>query len=162
MNARTDKKCNSNSIYTADLTPGHRVGARQRGSDRFPEGGGYPDNCIYSEILRAEKKSADIVLSELKEIGLREDLLLMAEKIGADNFLQMWQFLDCYYEARNSGRFRVAFPSFDKYKKYLRNQFIKSKISLGLSKMEIVKELRSIGFRVSERTVRRVKNAHNN
>jgi len=162
MNARTDKKRNSNSIYTGDLTPGHKVGARQRRSDRFPRGGGYPDNCIYFEILRAEKKSAGIIFSELREIGLRDELIQIAEKIGADNFLLMWHFLDCVHDAKNTGRFRVAFPSFDKYKKHLRNQFIKNKLSLGLSVADIVKELNAIGFKVSERTVWRVKGPVNN
>ena len=156
MTARTDIKRHSIVNQPDDRDPKRRVGARQRKMDTYPEGGGYLDNCIYSEISSGEKKTATIILSELKEMGLRDDLLMMAEKVGADKFVQIWQQFDSLYDGRNVGRFRVSFPSFKKYLKYQRNEFIREKANQGLPAVTIQRELYSLGFIIPESTVRRL------
>jgi hypothetical protein len=148
MKARTDVKRHSISNM-------HRVGARHEGSDGSAGGGGYPDNCTYFEISATEKKTADVILAELKEMNLRDDLLLMAEKIGGDKFVQLWQVFDFMYAGQSEGRFRISFPSFNKYLKYQRNEFIKERVAQGADSAKIKKELSARGYNVSERTVSR-------
>jgi len=148
MKARTDVKRHSISNM-------NRVGARHRRSDQSSRGGGYPDNCTYSEILKTEKKTAAIILAELKEMDLREDLIMMAEKIGGDKFVQIWQAFDYLYAGKSEGRFRVSFPSFNKYIKHQRNEYIKERACQNAETSTIQKELKALGYVVSRDTVRR-------
>ncbi len=159
MNARTDKKRTSILIHQGKVTPGHRVGARHRDSPMPLGGGGYPDNCTFSEILKNEKKTADLILAELKEMGLRAELLSVAEKIGADNFLQVWQLLDSDCESLHRGELRVSFPRFTKYLRFQRDLFIKKRSEENKAADDIQKELAKNGFEISVRQVKRISKA---
>lgn len=155
MNARTSVKRHSKSIVNDISGSSSRVGARHKGSGAPIEGGGYLDNCIYSEISLSEKKTATAILSELKEMGLRDDLIMMAEKVGADKFVQIWQAFDFIYAGEVEGRFRISFPSFNKYLKYQRNEYIREKSTQGVPASVIQRELKELGYNVSPPTVRR-------
>ncbi|PHS20254.1 MAG: hypothetical protein COA86_02880 [Kangiella sp.] len=155
MNARTSVKRHSISNSGCDSGSSSGVGARHKGSGLSQQGGGYLDNCIYSEISLSEKKTANTILSELKEMGLRDDLLMMAEKVGADKFVQIWQAFDYMYAGEIEGRFRVSFPSFNKYLKFQRNEYIREKSIQGVQASTIQRELKTLGYNVSPPTVRR-------
>ena len=155
MNTVKDKKRNSFLSMNDDLTPGPRVGARQREMIPLPRGGGYQDNCTYSEISYVAEKSASVILAELKEMNLRDELIEVAEKIGADNFVKMWHYFDCCIQEKEASRFRITFPSFEKYSKHQQKSFARQMAAKGHSRKEIIKKIDEIGRRVSIKTLDR-------
>lgn len=161
MNARTEEKRTSILIHKGNVTPGHRVGARQRKSDPSLEGGGYLNFCSNSQLLKDEKKTAEIILAELREMGLRRDLLQVAEKIGADNFLQVWKILETSCTKMHNSEFRVSFPRFGRYVRFQRDLFIRKLADENKHPADIQKELLDNGFELSLRQVRRLAKEEN-
>lgn len=100
------------------------VGARQ--GDLFtPEwGGGYLNECTTSELLEAAK------IRELETMGLPAIWLRVAERIGYDNFLEMWRILDTAAELReirrseNESMIEVQLRRYSSFRRFQRNRWV--------------------------------------
>ena len=110
------------------------VGARHKDHFQSQEGGGYLDNCTDFEIF--EKKSRDPRLDELDDMGVGGFWRDMANEIGFDAFMVVWERLSGQAASRDDGN-RVYVPRFDAFMRYQRNRFLLSLASTGLKSKEI-------------------------
>lgn len=155
------------------LDPGHGVGARQGQGPVSAGGGGYLSGCTPPEVRqgRLKKKFAispensqldpreAALLSELDEMGLSRVMLQIAQTIGFDNFMAMWQILDSSYEAiaDNDSGIYIRLQRMSAYKRYQRNRFIEAMVAMGMSQPEISRSVkRDLGEEVSDRHIFRL------
>lgn len=104
-----------------------RVGARPDTPTLPCHGGGYLNTYRFCEFEKAvsHKKRTDPRLQTLRAIGLNKTLLEIADAIGVDNFLTMWEMLDSENQLRtDSGGLAIKIRSFRSYKRYLRNRHL--------------------------------------
>ncbi len=125
MNTPLEQKRNSKPIYT--LIQG--VGARHKKTNISTEGGGYLDNCTYSE---KQDTLSDPRMAELHLLKLPQRWIDMAAKIGVDNFLSVWKLLD-----EESEEHKTYIPAFSKYIKLQRDLAIKQLSHEGHNVVEI-------------------------
>jgi len=149
-------------------TPGHAcrqgVGGRQSRPGVAGAGGGYQDVYINSDApLGALKKSRapalEMTIAELREMGLSQRWLEVAETIGIEAFLKMWAILDRDNLQSPSERecVRVWIPQMRRYFRFQRNKLIHALSSDGVSKYEIQKIIASeLGERISIRHIDRI------
>lgn len=104
------------------------VGGRQPYTPTPTGGGGYQSICMDTDFSKNFfKKIEDQKIKELKEMGIGEKWLHIAERIGFDNFIEVWTILDAdnirdlnmSYE-----RVRFCIPTFKRYLRYRRNCYI--------------------------------------
>jgi len=160
MTARTHERRTSQRDDRVSSPGCDGVGARHRGSLASFQGGGYQNNCNSFEVLDWEKKSADEIFQELKEMGLRDDLLRLAQSVGADSFVRMWHFLSINYEQKDSARFRVYFPRFESYQKLLRDNLILNLHHQEQTPTQIKKHLSDKKIELSIRSIERIIRRH--
>jgi len=99
------------------------VGARRTDTPPPPQGGGYLDVCTKN----AACASADPRMDELRKMRLNHIWLAVADVVGYDLFIDMWQLLDGFApEVEHCGRARITIPSFTHYARYQRNSLILS------------------------------------
>lgn len=119
------------------------VGGRHKGEGPPVGGGEYLDVCAKTaDPLKGPKKFArDPRLNELREMGLAGHWVDIAESIGVDNFVTVWQILDQadHIEDVGSG-LRVWVPRYKLFLRYQRNRLIQSLAQSG----ESVKKIRAI------------------
>lgn len=136
------------------------VGGRQKGMAPPSGGGEYLDICSNSRTsFEALKKIArDPRLDELSDMGLSRHWTQVAEIIGFDAFLSMWESLDGSGRLEDvGGGFRVYLPRIKLFNQFQRNRLILGLRDKGKNAKEIKifikKELREI---ISERHVARI------
>ena len=115
------------------------MGARHRGSPPAVGGGGYPDICISEEPpVGGDHKNArgrDPLMDELREMGVGHLWLQVAEGIGAEAFIEIWEILD---RALGDAVRRDAYvPNYSTYTAYQRNRFIQALSAAGHGTQEI-------------------------
>lgn len=111
------------------------VGGRQASPSPRRRGGGYQDICTSSNFGQsAEKNSRDARMDELREMGLQQHWLKIADEIGVDAFLKIWRILDRELqstESFRSGRLVVPLRLYSTYLRYQRNRLIESFANAG-------------------------------
>ncbi len=120
---------NSNHVMTGDDRRtglgGTGVGGRQEHSNLPQRGGGYLDVCTKTARGIYEKMLVDNRIDELKEYGLSEMWVEVAEAIGYDQFIHIWQILDKRnIQMGNQDNARMRVPMFTRYMKFQRNKYI--------------------------------------
>lgn len=99
------------------------------------------------------------LLSELDAMGLSRVMLQIAQAIGFDNFMAMWQILDGSHEAiaENDSGIYIRLQRLSSYKRFQRNRFIESMASMGMPQHEISRSVtRDLGEKVSDRHIFRL------
>ncbi|PHS71957.1 MAG: hypothetical protein COB22_05940 [Cycloclasticus sp.] len=131
------------------------VGGRHK-ETKTPVGvAGYLDNCTNSGYL---KKSFfdDPRISELREMGLSRHWVDIAESIGFDSFIVVWQKLSDHDDTRSS-KCSIYVPRFAGWIKYQRNRVIISLRSSGFSYSDIQDQIKvDLGERVSVSHIKRI------
>lgn len=120
--------------------PGHRsvgVGGRPESGTVPTEGGGYQD--IYSVFAQSVEKKRDARLEELRDVGLSNVWVAIAETVGVDAFLEVWRVLDDQVAQVNPGQREIYVPLFGSYMRFQRNRFIVSLGSQNVPHQEIKK-----------------------
>jgi len=154
------EKRNSTARITPRPDPAQGVGGRQQDLPLPSEGGGYLDICT---ILRLPvgRARADSRVDELADMGLSPTWRRVAEAVGFDTFLVVWQILDDV--AANDQRWnhkdniRLNMPSFRRFLRYQRNLYIQQLDSEGHSAQQIQGMLcRQIGVKLSVEHIGRV------
>ena len=128
----------------------HRVGGRPGNQPRPPGGGGYLDICKTFQLIERKHgkkiaKKTKLSMDDLKHIGLDGKWLKIAERIGVEAWIDVWEILDeeninLPSAMRDANRVRV--PMFSKLVKYIRNIYIERMTKAGLDARAIYKELR--------------------
>lgn len=121
-------------------------------------GGGYLENCTGLNFGRAAPARRDPRLDELSRLGLRAEWLRVAEAIGVDAFLRMWQILDCEEAPRDdSGVLTLKLRSYDAWRRLQRNQHIRALKHAGEKPAAIAERItENYGEQLSRRTIDRV------
>lgn len=130
------------------------VGARHQAMHSPKGGGGYQDIC--SELELAVKKSRENfekifqpTLEDLREMGLSGKWLEVAEKIGVENWLEVWRILDNSNIDEPSHlreNLRVRIPLFSRFRRFYRNQVIYLLTEAGHDSHEIERFLNKINL----------------
>lgn len=130
------------------------VGARHKGPGAQLGGGGYLDNCTNSEIL--EKKSRDPRLDELDAVGINGFWRSLAQDIGYENFLVVWERLSDRAD-EGTDKHRVYIPQFSQFSRYQRNRLIQSLSKQGADEALIKSRISSsLGECISTAHIRRL------
>lgn len=111
-----------NSSPDSDL---EGVGGRQELGDTLSRGGGYLDVCTKTARSIYDKMLIDSRIDELKAHGLADIWIEVAEAIGYDDFIYIWQILDKKnIEMSHRDNARIRIPIFSKFLKFQRNKYI--------------------------------------
>ncbi len=118
----------TNIITGVDPTSGlddAGVGGRQE-PRRIPSGGGgYLDVCTKTERAIYEKMLTDNRIDELKAHGLSDIWIEVAEALGYDQFIYIWQILDKKNVTKgHHDNARIRIPIFAQFLKFQRNKYI--------------------------------------
>lgn len=110
------------------------VGGRREHDPSPRRGGGYLDVCTKNAGAFYEKMLTDKRISDLRRHGLADIWIEIAERIGYDAFLQMWQILDKKnIDAGICDNNRIRVPVFSRFIKFQRNKYICQLDALGKS-----------------------------
>lgn len=156
MSKKTEKR-SSSIVRAGSRAQLQGVGARRPGTPRPDPGGGYQH--IYTETEHPLKKIAPAALEdprvdELRAMGLSPKWIRVAEVIGVEGFLRMWQILDGGDRTQNC---RIYIPNFGAYLRYQRNRLILSLGDQGLNTNEIRQRVRNLLCEeISERHIDRI------
>ncbi|PHS25942.1 MAG: hypothetical protein COA83_04580 [Methylophaga sp.] len=110
------------------------VGARHMDGNNHQWGGGYLDICTDLEV--SKKNSRDPRLDELADMGIGGFWRSLADDIGFDAFMVVWNSLSCHASGGDDGH-RVYIPRYDAFMRYQRNRMILSLSSTGLKARDI-------------------------
>lgn len=89
-------------------------------------------------------------------MGLRPAWVKVADAVGFDNFMVVWQTLSANQELLDA-RNRISTPSIETYVRFQRNNLIRSMASAGSTAKDICEELkRTHGIELSQASVNRV------
>lgn len=124
----------SNHGMNTGHTLAEGVGARHKATPNPAGGGGYLD--IYTDCDVSEKKFSDPRLDELVDARIGGFWLSLANEIGFDAFLLVWQRL-CDRASTSDDGHRVYVPRYDSFVRYQRNRFIVSLSNSGLKSKQI-------------------------
>lgn len=115
--------------------------------------GGYQDECSGSEFA---VRAADVRLVELRRSGVGKAWMAVAEAIGYEAFLVVWQVLDGLPEVADD-RHRVYVPRWPSFLRFQRNLLVRTLAQTGASPEQIQAEvLREVGEMMSRTHVRRL------
>lgn len=108
------------------------VGGRHRSTPSPARGGGYQD--IYRDLRTALcaarencARGADVTIDDLRALGLSGKWLEIAERVGPETWLQIWEILDrenIDQPPPCRDRIRMWVPSYSKFLKFVRNRTI--------------------------------------
>lgn len=138
------------------------VGGRQRQAGLPEQGGGYLDICSSRSFKKKRARVArrDPRLDELRELGLGYRWLRIAERIGVDLFLEVWEILDEENAELPAGErepTRVRIPLFAGWRRLQRNRYIRALAGRGHRPAEIRRILiRETCERLTERHISRI------
>jgi hypothetical protein len=131
-----------------------RVGARHRSTHPPAGGGGYQDTCnkpvaVVDGSVKIFREKLKPTIEDLKEIGLSGKWLEIAERVGIDMWLDIWQILDRENVGqpsilRSSTRLRV--PMYVNYVRYIRNRYIHEMTDAGKPRDEILRNIKQANF----------------
>lgn len=144
--AETGKRSSASGMAgpQLDLWPGLAGGGGSAGGVRAPaRGGGYPNICTASEVRRAKRAAGaprDPRLDDLRAARLGPVWLRVAERIGFEAFMQVWQTLSSF-PGVGDDRNRVYVPCIEKFLATQRNLLMRELIAQGLSSTQIRQEL---------------------
>ena len=127
------------------------VGARHREGAPPPGGGGYLDNCMDLKF-----DDEEMLMRDLKSLGLDETVLGMAQLVGARSFIDLWR----YISDNLSQHGRLYFPKYSRFERHQREKYSLALYSDGCSSKEIVNKVSSAGFPLSKTTLDRILRAH--
>ena len=138
-----------------------REGGRQGKSTPPTEGGEYPDNCknpppIAEKSAKILIKNSNLSISDLKKIGLSGKWIEIAERIGVENWIKVWEILDrenIDVNPESRHRQRLWVPSYSKLIKHLRNEFIRRQLDAGHSIESIYKKLKRMKLETNSKSV---------
>lgn len=136
-----EKRSIRNSFAVGDLfddAPPQGVGGRQAARARSVGGGGYPENCGFSNFQIADVVSDDSRFDELVKIGLGGPWLRLARRVGFDNFLAVWRAIcedDC--TLHDGGRRMPKLREFRAYERFQRNEYIRGLAAAGVDPKDI-------------------------
>ncbi len=132
------EKRSSITEMPASSPAAHGVGGRHSPASPSPQGGGY--QVVYTDSDAAVRAAADQRMNELREIGLSRVWLDVAEAIGIDAFLDVWQILDRENLGMGAERrelVRLYIPHFSTFLKFQRNRYIQTLAQQGAQAREI-------------------------
>lgn len=135
------------------------VGGRQPDTPPPQQGGGYLSSCTISGERPSARSAAatDPRLAELREMGMHPLWIIVAASIGWDAFVRQWEVFSANMDMLD-GRNRITLPSIDTYRRFQRNQTIRSMLRAGKAPKTISEELRKIDIATPElTTLRRMK-----
>ena len=122
------------------------MGGRRPPGTPAPGGGGYLSSRTAPNLRIAAAADRDARLDELRELGLTAIWIEVAESIGYDAFMRLWQILDREFDRTDPapGVFiRVQLRRYSSYLRFQRNRYIESLADAGLSTNEIHRRLRA-------------------
>lgn len=130
---------------TTDST---RVGGRPGSPPPRTGGGGYPDTCTNprSAVRPPDKnfaKNHNLTLKDLRDMGLPPHWLEVAEHIGVELWMGVWQILDRdnITQPGNFDPVRLRVPRFSRTLRYVRNRLIAELSQQGLDEAAIAAEI---------------------
>lgn len=119
-----------------------RVGGWHSPSLTTHQGGGYLNNYNAFKPIDGEKIDRDPRLNELREMGLRIEWQNVAQEIGFDNFLKMWQILDSQESLHHESKgLCLSLRRFRSYQRFQRDRYIQSLSKNGSTKFNIKKSV---------------------
>lgn len=140
-----------------DLWPGPGTGGGSAGESAAPAlGGGYQNvrNALRVSRRRAAGAARDPRLDDLRAARVGPVWLRVAERIGFEAFMQVWQTL-VSFPGVGDDRNRVYVPRIEKYLATQRNLLLRELIAQGLSSSQIRQELmRRLGTSPALDTIR--------
>lgn len=122
-----------------------RVGGRHKDPHPPRGGGGYLDNCSDSGLAvrpfqKIFQKKIEITIDDLIKIGLSGKWLEIAEKVGAEKWLEIWQILDrenINQPSCSRDAMRLKVPAYSKLMKFKRNRYIARMLKHGCNIRQI-------------------------
>lgn len=157
MGRKTEKRSSGEGIRPAAApvdASAQGVGGRQGGSLSSLEGGGYQD--VYTPQGFIFKKNGDPRIDELRAMGLGKKWIEIAERIGVDAFLEVWQILDSG-GASHREEVRIYIPAFNTYLRFQRNRLIVALAEQGHDDVSIQQSLRKhLCEEISRRHITRI------
>ena len=150
-----ERRIGNKEMAGGELERAEGVGGWHKETPPPQGGGGYLDYCIISE--HPCKGSRDARLDELRSVGLGPTWILVAERIGFDAFVVLWQTLHESTAEAQTGSIRVRIPGFGAWLRFQRNCYIRALAAEGWSSQEISGMVYSaMKMQVSERQIDRV------
>jgi hypothetical protein len=142
------------------------VGGRQAYPSPRRRGGGYQHICTLSNFEKTiEQKMRDPRMDELREMGVQQHWLKIAEEVGVDDFLKIWRILDREaqsYDSCGNGRLLVPMRLYSTYLRYQRNRYINTLSCSGMPPSAIQKKLiEQLHEKISIRNISRVAKMRN-
>ena len=136
----TNESRSSNNEMTA-VTPGtgrpDGAGARHEPITPPDWGGEYLDICDISDFdFTAKIRKNDPRIKALRDMGIGEKWLRIADTIGYESFMAVWKILS------EDDINKVRVPKFSTYQRFYRNQIIKWLISNGMRYDQIRKYIK--------------------
>lgn len=146
-----DKRNSEHEMNQADRSTGG-VGARQESPPAPARGGGYLDICSVSEARFPARMGRD----ELRRMGLSRMWLDVADVVGPEQFLRVWQVID-QHAAEDYGNLRIRIPRFSRFLRFQRNRYIRTLAQAGYSVAEIQQRVqRELGASLHVESVRKL------
>ena len=145
---KEQKRSSENEMDTDRTGTQHQaqgVGGRQPATDTPSEGGGYLDICTTDNPWFGPPR--DPRLDELRRLGLSRRWIQIAETIGFDAFMSVWQILDEDNHGRGPSErenVRIQVPLFAKYLRFQRNRYILALDQTGMPPHEIKRKVRDV------------------
>lgn len=94
--------------------------------------------------------------TRLRSIGLSPVWVEVAEKIGMEAFLQMWETLSKCEQCKDEKNY-IYIPQFSTWKRYLRNRFIRELVEQKFSPLDIQSQVKeTFDERLSVVHIRRI------
>lgn len=121
------------------------VGGRQGCPPPPQQGGGYQPICSISGAPFSAREAAatDARLADLREMGLHPLWIIAAAKIGWDPFVVLWETFSANTGLLD-GRNRITLPSIDTYRRFQRNEAIRTMLRSGMLPEAVSEELRLV------------------
>ncbi|MGR2663092.1 hypothetical protein ACUXVY_16035 [Chromobacterium haemolyticum] len=144
-----EKRSGMNGIAPVDMVRCKTVkgvGGRHRQGQPLAGGGGYLDDCPFSEFPDGAKKNRarDPRLDDLRRMGMHHSWQRVAEEIGMDAFLVMWRILDAEDQWRHpKGGLELTLRRYKSYEHFQRDMYIFQLRQAGVSIVEIREKLLS-------------------
>lgn len=106
-----------------------------------PAGGGYLSICMPFEFSVPDDKKIfdDPRIGQLKAMGLRGPMIKVAQAIGFEAFMAMWQIFDAepVYSDHGPSALRITMPPYRSWKRYQRNRYMEHLLLAGFSNDEV-------------------------
>lgn len=121
------------------------VGGRQDCPPPPQQGGGYLPICNApgAPFSARDAAATDARLADLREMGLHPLWIIAAARIGWEPFVALWETFSAHTSLLD-GRNRITLPSIDTYRRYQRNETIRTMLRSGRTPEDISEELRQI------------------